>query len=176
MEEVFKYKQPDSTLNEKVLSNVITKDSFTLVGYRIAVPFSELGKNVRGSVSQIYGRLELLTKRLNKDIICLIPPQTLDPQLPVLFVGIEMAGQFNVPEGMEALVVPGQKYVIATFKGTLDQYGQFQQSIPDAITGAGLEPVDMWQGYTYEVYPESAYNWSDDGAIQEIRLHWTIKE
>ncbi|MEK8127705.1 effector binding domain-containing protein [Paenibacillus filicis] len=175
MEEVFANEKLDTMFKQKVLSKIITKDPFILAGYRLEVPFPELGKNVRTSVKKIYDHLEFLPNRVNKDIYCLIPPQILDPQLPILFVGIEVAGEINLPEGMETISIPQQRYAVSTFNGKLDQYDEFHRSIPGVITEEGFEPIDMWQGYGFELYPEETYNWSDDSSIQEIRLHWAIK-
>lgn len=175
MEEVFANEKLDPGFKQNVLDKIIAKEPFTLIGYSLAVPFPELGKAVRRAVKQIHDRLGALSNRINQDIYCLIPPQKFDPQLPVLFVGIEAAASSTLPEGMEALSIPQQKYAVSTFKGTLDQYDEFHRSIPGVITSEGYVPLDMWQSYCFEYYPEQTYDWSDDKAFQEIRLHWAIK-
>ncbi|CAM3534304.1 sigma-70 family RNA polymerase sigma factor [Marinicrinis lubricantis] len=175
MEEVFENERLGTVFKQSVLNKIVTKAPFILAGYRIEAPFPELGKHVRASVRKIYDHLPALPDHMNKDIICLIPPQALNPQRPMLFVGMEIPGDIRLPEGMEKVSIPERRFALSTFKGTLDQYDEFHRSIPGVITEEGYVPMDMWQGYCFELYPENTYNWADDDAIQEIRLYWPIK-
>lgn len=175
MEQLFANEKLKPSFKQRVLGKIVHKEPFTLAGCMVAAPFPELGKQVRAAVKTIYGCLDRLPGHRGRDIYCVIPPQTLDPGKPMLFVGVWTDPSASIPDELERMEVPAQKYAVSTFKGTLDQYDEFFRSIPGVISGEGFEPLNMWQSYCFELYPENAYDWSDDSAVQEIRQHWAIK-
>lgn len=174
MERVFAREKLDRIFTQKVLDRLVTREPFMLAGYYVEAPYQELGIQVRKAVAKLQGHQPGLPE-LGRDVYCLTPPLNGEPELPLLFIGAEIPEGSRLPKELKTVSIPQQRYIVSTFKGTLDQYDGFIRSIPSLIAEEGYEPIAMWEAYAFELYPEKTYDWSNDGAVQEIRLYWAVQ-
>lgn len=174
MERIFARERLDKVFTQKVLDRLVTREPFTLAGYYVEAPYQELGIHVRKAVAKLRGHRPGLPG-LGTDVYCLTPPLDGEPELPLLFIGAEAPEGTRLPKELKTVTIPQQRYIVSTFKGTLDQYDGFIRSIPSLIAEEGYEPIGMWEAYAFELYPEKTYDWSNDGAVQEIRLYWAVQ-
>lgn len=127
---------------------IIERDSFTVIGIEVEAPWDELHEKMPKTWQEIKNRLDELSDR-KSDVMMDISLDVTDGRYTQL-IGVEVEKSASVPDGMEKVEIPAQRYIYHQHEGDLSRIAESFGKMYDWAKEREIETEEFKIDYGYQ--------------------------